>query len=126
MGYPFQIRELSKDDGGGFLITFPDLPGCMSDGDTIDEAMKNGEVAVKDWVKARKKFGKNVPEPSPPIDTHDYSGKFIQRVPKSVHAQLAKRAEAEGVSMNQLAATYLVSGLADGGKITKRILKKNK
>ena len=113
--YPFQIRELSKEDGGGYLITFPDLPGCMSDGDTIEEARKNGSEALGDWIAACKKMGKEIPPPSPPIDPHNYSGKFIQRVPKSVHAQLAKRAETEGVSMNQLVLSYIVGGLAGAG-----------
>ena len=36
--YHFEIRPLSQEEGGGYLITFPDLPGCMSDGDTPDEA----------------------------------------------------------------------------------------
>jgi antitoxin HicB len=45
--YPFEIyahivRPLTKDEGGGFLITFPDLPGCMSDGETMEEAKENG------------------------------------------------------------------------------------
>ena len=35
--YPFIIRPLSKEDGGGYLIEFPDLPGCISDGETIEE-----------------------------------------------------------------------------------------
>ena len=35
--YPFEIRPLSEEDGGGFLITFPDLPGCMADGETPEE-----------------------------------------------------------------------------------------
>ena len=37
--YPFTIRELAIDDGGGFLIEFPDLPGCISDGETVEEAI---------------------------------------------------------------------------------------
>lgn len=36
LDYPFTIRHLSKEDGGGYLIEFPDLPGCMSDGETIE------------------------------------------------------------------------------------------
>lgn len=112
MKYPAEIRKLNKEDGGGYLITYPDLSGCMSDGGTVEEAFKNGESAVKDWIKARKKWGKEIPNPSPPIDLGDYSGKFIQRIPKSVHAQLAKRAEHEGISMNQLALGYIVLGLS--------------
>lgn len=116
MEYPSQIRKLSKGDGGGYLVTYPDLPGCMSDGDTVEEAIKNGETAVKDWIKARKKLGREIPDPTPPIDLEDYSGKFVQRVPKSVHAALAKRAELEDVSMNQLVLTYLAAGLAGTGR----------
>jgi antitoxin HicB len=41
--YPFNIRQLSNEEGGGYLIEFPDLPGCMSDGETIDEAIANGQ-----------------------------------------------------------------------------------
>ena len=49
--YPFLIRPLAKDEGGGFLIEFPDLPGCVSDGETIEDAIANGakleEVATE-------------------------------------------------------------------------------
>ncbi len=110
--YPFQITELSEDDGGGFLVTFPDLPGCMSDGDTIEEARQNASEALGDWLAAREKLGKPIPLPSPPIATHEYSGKYVQRLPKSVHAQLANRADREGISLNQLAAAYITAGLA--------------
>lgn len=44
--YPFQMRPLSDDEGGGWLISFPDLPGCLSDGETPEEAMVNGQDAL--------------------------------------------------------------------------------
>ncbi len=47
--YRFTVRPLTEDEGGGWLIEFPDLPGCMSDGETIEEAIANGEDA-KRWV----------------------------------------------------------------------------
>lgn len=62
--YPFQIRPLSKEEGGGFLIEFPDLPGCMSDGETVDDAIANGHDAVKCWLLAAKEAGREVPKPS--------------------------------------------------------------
>jgi predicted RNase H-like HicB family nuclease len=50
--YPFEIRPLAQDEGGGWLITYPDLPGCMSDGETPEEAIANGRDAVIAWLKA--------------------------------------------------------------------------
>ena len=40
--YPFEIRPLSSEDGGGFLISFPDFAECISDGETVEEAIANG------------------------------------------------------------------------------------
>ncbi len=55
MEYPFMIRTLSPSEGGGYLIEFPDLPGCMSDGKTIEETIKNGQDAMRCWLSASKK-----------------------------------------------------------------------
>ena len=43
--YPFAIRPLTADEGGGYLIEYPDLPGCISDGETIPETIANGSKA---------------------------------------------------------------------------------
>src|SRR5580693_8916973 len=103
LDYPFSIRHLSKEDGGGYLIEFPDLPGCMSDGETPEEAIENGKDAMEGWIAACKELGRPVPKPSPPpLDISYYSGKVLQRFPKTLHAQLAMRAKQEGVSLNQL------------------------
>ena len=52
--YSFTIRHLSNEEGGGYLIEFPDLPGCMSDGESVDEAIKNGQDAIQAWIEAAK------------------------------------------------------------------------
>ncbi len=115
--FPFEaythiISQLPKDEGGGFLITFPDLPGCMSDGDTEAEAVANGRDAFKGWVSARKDAGKEIPQPFYRPDTvPEVSGKFVTRLPKSVHAKLAERAKAEGVSLNTLVLAFVAEGL---------------
>ncbi len=115
--YPFEayshiISQIPKEDGGGFLITFPDLPGCMSDGATEAETVANGKDAFKAWVSARKDAGKGIPEPFYRPDTvPEVSGKFVTRLPKSVHAKLAERAKAEGVSLNTLVLAYVAEGL---------------
>jgi antitoxin HicB len=104
--YPFEVRPLAREDGGGYLITFPDLPGCMSDGETPEAAIQNGLDAAKSWLETAKEFNDLIPEPG-----ESYSGKFITRVPKSLHARLIARAKQEGVSMNALVTTYLAQAL---------------
>lgn len=109
--YPFTIRHLTPEEGGGYFIEFPDLPGCMSDGETIEETIKNGEDAVKCWIEAAKEIGRKIPNPG---EYENVSGKWVQRVPKSIHLQLSERAKEEGVSLNTLVIAILAEGL---GKI---------
>ncbi|MBF0480210.1 MAG: type II toxin-antitoxin system HicB family antitoxin [Desulfovibrionaceae bacterium] len=106
--YPFEIISLNAEEGPGFLITFPDLPGCMSDGATIEEAVQNGADAEKAWLQATGKWGGKVPAPG---EGARKSGEFRTRVPASLHSRLAARAKQEGVSMNTLAVALLAEGL---------------
>jgi len=106
--YPFEIRPLTEEEGGGYLISFPDFSECISDGETPEEAIRNGLDALKETIAALESMGLPVPEPG---SGGSYSGKFIQRVPKSLHARLAARAKQEGVSMNTLVNTFLAESL---------------
>ena len=112
--YAHIISPLSDEDGGGYLITFPDLPGCMSDGETEAEAVENGRDAFIAVVSALADLGRDIPAPSfSPNDAAapGASGKFVARVPKSIHAKLTTRAKAEGVSLNTLVLTLIAEGL---------------
>ena len=102
--YPFNIRKLTEEEGDGYLIEYPDLPGCMSDGETIIDAITNGKDAVHTWLIAAKEAGRDVPEPQ---QIEIQSGKWVQRVPKSLHAKLSKQARREGVSLNTLVVSML-------------------
>jgi predicted RNase H-like HicB family nuclease len=62
--YPVLIEPLSDEDGGGFLATVPDLPGCMSDGETPEEALVNIRDAILTWIEAAEDMGRPIPEPS--------------------------------------------------------------
>ena len=106
--YPFSVRPLSEHEGGGYLIEFPDLPGCMSDGETVEEAIENGRDALRCWVHAMQEAGRPIPHPT---SATSYSGKWQMRVPKTLHRRLAERARAEGVSLNTLAVTLIAEGI---------------
>ncbi|MGN6849475.1 MAG: type II toxin-antitoxin system HicB family antitoxin [Sphingomicrobium sp.] len=61
--YKIVIEPLSEADGGGFLATVPELPGCMSDGETRAEALTNVEDAIATWIHAAREMGRPIPEP---------------------------------------------------------------
>jgi antitoxin HicB len=62
-----RIERLAESDGGGYLATVPDLPGCMSDGETPEEALKNVQEAITSWIEAAKEWKMDIPQPSPPM-----------------------------------------------------------
>ena len=106
ISYPFEIRPLSKDEGGGYSISFPDLPGCWSDGATPEEAIENGRDALASWLAVAQEFRDELPKAFSAV-----SGRFVQRVPRSLHAQLIARAKAEGVSLNTLVVSLVSEGI---------------
>jgi len=112
--YAHIISQIPTEDGGGYLITFPDLPGCMADGSTEAEAVENGRDAFTATLSALADMGREIPAPSfspNDVTTLDASGKFLTRVPKSIHARLAMRAKTEEVSLNTLVLTFITEGL---------------
>jgi antitoxin HicB len=62
--YPIVVEPLPAEDGGGFVATVPDLPGCMSDGETPEEAVSNVQDAIVTWIEAARDMGHAVPKPS--------------------------------------------------------------
>ena len=114
--YPFTVRPLATEDGGGYLIEFPDVPGCISDGKTPEEAITNGRDALKSVLLTMKEFGDAIPQPR---SLSAASGQWRQRVPRSLHSRLVTRAEQEGVSLNTLVTAMIAEGLgkrkASGG-----------
>lgn len=102
--YAIEIRPIPEHDGGGIFASIPMLKGCMSDGATISEAYANLQEAQREWLTDMLELKKPIPEPS---KAEDYSGRFLVRLPKSLHKLLAERSEQEGVSLNQYVATAL-------------------
>ena len=104
--YPINVAPIPKEEGGGYMVTLPDLPGCVADGESINEAIREARDAFAAWTAVELDDKGTLPAPK------SYSGQFVQRIPKTLHMRLAKRAASEGVSLNQLAATFLAEGLA--------------
>ena len=107
-GYYALVTELPAEDGGGYLVEIPDLPGCMADGDTPQAALQDAAGAIDEWIDAAIKLGRPVPKPKA---VEQYSGKWLQRVPKSLHMRLALKARKEGTSLNALATAILAEGV---------------
>ncbi len=105
--YPFNIEPLPTDEGGGYVITFPDLPGCLSDGETVEQAIAHGREAFRAWMESVIADGKPIPEPHGAAEP----AKFVLRLPRTLHSRLTSRASAEGVSLNSLVQTYVAEGL---------------
>ena len=108
INYPFTVRPLSQEEGGGYLAEAIDLNGCIADGETIEEAVHNLEDAVNSWIKTAQELHLFVPSPS---DDSQFSGKWVVRTPKSIHHRLVDMAKREGISLNTLAVSLLAEGL---------------
>ena len=103
MNYRMEIVE-DKDEGG-FVVSFPELPGCITCGDTIETAIANAVDAKKSWLQTALEYGITIHEPD---SLEEYSGQFKLRIPRSLHRSLAEHSKREGISMNQY-CVYLLS-----------------
>ncbi len=101
--YPVLLQKLSRAEGGGYLAEFPDLPGCMADGATPEEALAELQDALKSYLASVKKHGDKLPTPAESV--------WRQRAPKTLHHRLQREAEREGVSFNTLVVSMLSEGL---------------
>ena len=98
MALPYRMEIVEDPDEGGYVVRYPDLPGCITVGDTLQEAIETAEDAKREWLEAALEEGIRVEEP---VSIDDYSGKFKLRIPKSLHRSLSIHAKDEGISMNQ-------------------------
>jgi antitoxin HicB len=106
---------------GEYGARVAELPNCIAAGSTPGEALAMLRDAMEGWLLVSLESGDDIPEPAPDLPLSaalesSYSGKFLLRVPRSVHRQLAERAAQEDVSLNQLVLSYVSRGLgADTG-----------
>lgn len=101
--YKMEIEEDTYE--GGYVVSYPDLPGCITCADTIEKAIAAAQDAKREWITAALEDGIEVPRPN---SLDNYSGQFKLRIPRSLHKQLAEHSQREGISMNQY-CLYLLS-----------------
>ena len=98
--YNYIIRPINDESGNYYYARVLELDGCQTTGDTFEEAYANLKEAMEGWIETKLEGGFDIPMP---VGYDDFSGKFIVRIPKSLHYKLAIEAEQEGISLNQYA-----------------------
>jgi antitoxin HicB len=106
MSLPYRVLVYPEEDGSGYTAVVPELPGCMTCADTHEHLWPLLEEAKELWFEVALASGDYIPEPAP-VEVETYSGKFLVRIPRSLHRQLAGRAEQESTSLNQLVVMLL-------------------
>ena len=102
---PYRLELIPDAAEGGYVASYPELPGCLTVGETVEQAVKNAEDAKRAWIAAALEDGIEIAEPN---GAEAYAGQFKWRIPKSLHKSLAEHSKAEGISMNQY-CIYLLS-----------------
>ncbi|MBR2135439.1 MAG: toxin-antitoxin system HicB family antitoxin [Bacteroidales bacterium] len=108
MSLPYRMEIIPDMEEGGYTAKFPDLPGCLTCAETIEDLMESAKDAKKTWLLAAIEDGTTIAEPDDDVDLSAYSGQFKLRMPRSLHRTLAVNAKKEGISMNQY-CIYLLS-----------------
>lgn len=89
--YPIVVVQLHEDDGDGFMAYAPDLKGCMGDGATQAEALKDCQDAIIEWIAEAKRLGRVIPEP----------GSGIRRA-KAAREALLDKIQTQSASIEQM------------------------
>lgn len=106
LSLPYRLAVV-KSEHGDYVISYPELPGCVTQIDDLADLGSIAEEILAGWLELAIEDGQQIPEPEP---TPEYSGKFLVRLPKSLHRALAEAARGDGVSLN----AYVSAILADG------------
>lgn len=98
--YNYIVQPINDESGFYYYARVLELDGCQSTGETFEEALESLKEAMEGWIETKLELGLDIPMP---VGHDDFSGKFLVRIPKSLHYQLSLEAEKEGVSLNQYA-----------------------
>ena len=102
------VHDVDEAGNAGWVAEVEELPGCVSQGASPLEAVERVREAMRDWIAVALEDGVEIPEPHGDVD---YSGRFLVRIPASLHADLARSADREGVSLNQFVTSALAGAV---------------
>jgi len=108
LNYPVTIHP---DTDGGFVAEIQELPGCMTQGETLEEVFEAIEDARHGWIQVAYESGQDIPLPR---NMEEYSGRILLRIPRSLHGSLIYAAKLDGVSLNQYISSLLASEVPRG------------
>ena len=106
--YHLSVARDGEKQGGSWIATVEELPGCTSRGRTPEEAVSGIEDAIGSWISSALEEGREVPEPKSPAS---HSGRLLLRMPRTLHGELTRVAEREGISLNQFITDVLAAAV---------------
>jgi len=109
LSLPYTVKLIPELEDGGYMVMIEELPGCLSQGDTYEEALEMIEDAKKGWLEVSLEDGLLIPEPK--VMNEDYSGKFLVRMSKDLHKTLSLNAQQANSSLNQFVVDVLARNL---------------
>ena len=120
LDYPVELSRRDEEEESYWVCEVPDLPGCVADGETPDEAIESLSEAKRLWIDARLEHGHRVPEPT---TARGYSGRLLLRMPRSLHRKLAAQSRREGTSLNMYVVSLLSERAAGTAAVQRAVAK---
>ncbi len=111
--YHLMLVRDGEDKGKPWTASVEELPGCTSHGKTSDEALDGIEAAMTKWIAVALEEGRDIPEPK---SATSHSGRLLLRMPRTLHADLTRASEREGISLNQFITDVLAAAVAWRGR----------
>jgi antitoxin HicB len=108
LNLPYTIAVRADERNGGWTAYVEELPGCDAHGDNPEHATRALRGAMERWVSDALERGEHIPEPRA---MSGHSGRLLLRMPQSLHAELARAADGESISLNQFITTALASAV---------------
>jgi len=99
--YPIKMEKTTDSHGTYWIAEHPDLPGCITHGNTREAALLNLDDAKKGWIYTAIVEGMSIPKPNTKSEIEDCSGRILLRVPRELHYKLLQKAKEDDTSLNQ-------------------------